>query len=306
MRGIPAGTPDYLRAQDIAMVSKTELKKDKKGKRDETTRGSSLGFGDRGGNRRLGVDRRRAALRGAAARQQQDRPAGTARRTRKSSSKRPMRCATANMRRPSPASRRSSKRRSRSSWKGAEKARRRAGRVLRLCLPLLQGEQPARRPADPGEPGPARGLPRTSDPRARTASGCRPSLARGVQGRPVPAVPRRALRRRPARAGHAMRPPPAVANISPQTERGPSGREPSSRRTSQLAGQLGATGTPSFVVGDRVLNGAVGYATLKKAVEDAQKRELRPELRQALAMTAESRCRMRATADGGSVGELQP
>ncbi len=35
MRGIPAGTPDYLRAQDIAMVSKTELKKDKKGNRDD-------------------------------------------------------------------------------------------------------------------------------------------------------------------------------------------------------------------------------------------------------------------------------
>ena len=34
MRGIPAGTPDFLRAQDIAMVSKTELKKDKKGNRD--------------------------------------------------------------------------------------------------------------------------------------------------------------------------------------------------------------------------------------------------------------------------------
>jgi predicted Zn-dependent protease len=30
LRGIPAGTPDYLRAQDIAMVSRTALKKDKK------------------------------------------------------------------------------------------------------------------------------------------------------------------------------------------------------------------------------------------------------------------------------------
>jgi hypothetical protein len=31
MKGIPVGTPDYLRAQDIAMVSKAELaKKDKK------------------------------------------------------------------------------------------------------------------------------------------------------------------------------------------------------------------------------------------------------------------------------------
>jgi predicted Zn-dependent protease len=32
MRGIPTGTPDYLRAQDIAMVSKEEVKKDKKKK----------------------------------------------------------------------------------------------------------------------------------------------------------------------------------------------------------------------------------------------------------------------------------
>ena len=30
LRGIPEGTPDYLRAQDIAMVSKTELRKDRK------------------------------------------------------------------------------------------------------------------------------------------------------------------------------------------------------------------------------------------------------------------------------------
>ena len=36
MRGIPANSPDWLRAQDIAMVSRAELKKkDKKGRRDE-------------------------------------------------------------------------------------------------------------------------------------------------------------------------------------------------------------------------------------------------------------------------------
>ena len=34
LKGIPQGTPDYLRAQDIAMVSRTELKKDKKYKRE--------------------------------------------------------------------------------------------------------------------------------------------------------------------------------------------------------------------------------------------------------------------------------
>jgi predicted Zn-dependent protease len=34
MQGLKAGSSDYLRAQDIAMVSETELKKDKKKRRD--------------------------------------------------------------------------------------------------------------------------------------------------------------------------------------------------------------------------------------------------------------------------------
>jgi protein-disulfide isomerase len=42
------------------------------------------------------------------------------------------------------------------------------------------------------------------------------------------------------------------------------------RRNFQLAGQLGATGTPLFVVGNRVLNGAVGYQALKEAIADAR------------------------------------
>ena len=42
------------------------------------------------------------------------------------------------------------------------------------------------------------------------------------------------------------------------------------RRNFQVAGQLGATGTPLFVVGDRVMNGAVGYEVLKKAIADAR------------------------------------
>lgn len=44
------------------------------------------------------------------------------------------------------------------------------------------------------------------------------------------------------------------------------------KRNFQLAGQLGATGTPLFVVGDRVINSAVGYAALKKAIADARAR----------------------------------
>ena len=44
------------------------------------------------------------------------------------------------------------------------------------------------------------------------------------------------------------------------------------KKNFQLAGQLGATGTPMFVVGDRVLNGAVGYDTLKQAIAKAREK----------------------------------
>ena len=42
------------------------------------------------------------------------------------------------------------------------------------------------------------------------------------------------------------------------------------RKNFELASALGATGTPLFVVGDRVLNSAVGYDALKKAVAHAR------------------------------------
>lgn len=42
------------------------------------------------------------------------------------------------------------------------------------------------------------------------------------------------------------------------------------KRNFDMAGQLGATGTPLFVVGDRVLNGSVGYDQLKAAVAKAR------------------------------------
>jgi protein-disulfide isomerase len=45
------------------------------------------------------------------------------------------------------------------------------------------------------------------------------------------------------------------------------------KRNFQIVGQLGASGTPLFVVGDRVINSAVGYDQLKKAVDDARKRD---------------------------------
>lgn len=41
-------------------------------------------------------------------------------------------------------------------------------------------------------------------------------------------------------------------------------------RNSEMARAIGATGTPTFVIGDRVLQGAVGYEALKEAVAQAR------------------------------------
>lgn len=43
------------------------------------------------------------------------------------------------------------------------------------------------------------------------------------------------------------------------------------QRNFDVAGKLGATGTPLFVVGNRVINSAAGYDALKKAVDAARK-----------------------------------
>ena len=62
-----------------------------------------------------------------------------------------------------------------------------------------------------------------------------------------------------------------AAGINPDQVKGED-IEAELKRNFQIAGQLGATGTPLFVVGDRVTNSAVGYEQLKKAVADARKR----------------------------------
>ena len=62
-----------------------------------------------------------------------------------------------------------------------------------------------------------------------------------------------------------------AAGISPEPKQDPL-IEAELKRNFQLAGELGATGTPLFVIGDRVLNGAVGYEALKQAIEEARKK----------------------------------
>jgi protein-disulfide isomerase len=40
----------------------------------------------------------------------------------------------------------------------------------------------------------------------------------------------------------------------------------------ELARAIGASGTPTFVIGDRMLQGAVGYEALKEAIQAARAR----------------------------------
>ncbi len=62
-----------------------------------------------------------------------------------------------------------------------------------------------------------------------------------------------------------------AAGIAPTPTNDPA-IEAELKRNFQLAGQLGATGTPLFVIGDRVMNGAVGYDALKQAIAAARKK----------------------------------
>jgi len=74
----------------------------------------------------------------------------------------------------------------------------------------------------------------------------------------------------------AGRPAPATNNIAAQA----AGIAPAPQQDAQietelaknqdLAGKLGATGTPMFVVGDKVMNGAVGYEALKQSIAEAR------------------------------------
>ena len=60
-----------------------------------------------------------------------------------------------------------------------------------------------------------------------------------------------------------------AAAITPDQARDP-GIEAEIQKNMALAGQLGATGTPLFVIGDQVINSAVGYDALKDAVDAAR------------------------------------
>lgn len=60
-----------------------------------------------------------------------------------------------------------------------------------------------------------------------------------------------------------------AASITPEQAKDPA-IEAEIEKNYKIAGQLGATGTPLFIVGNRVINSAVGYEGLKEAVAAAR------------------------------------
>jgi Protein-disulfide isomerase len=74
---------------------------------------------------------------------------------------------------------------------------------------------------------------------------------------------------RPAPATNAVA--AQAAGIGPAPQQDPQ-IETELARNQEIAGKLGATGTPVFVVGDKVLNGAVGYEALKQAIGEARQK----------------------------------
>ncbi len=63
----------------------------------------------------------------------------------------------------------------------------------------------------------------------------------------------------------------SAAGVPAQPQDAPD-QEAELKHNFQIAGQLGATGTPLFIVGNRVINSAVGYDALKDAIRVARGR----------------------------------
>lgn len=63
-----------------------------------------------------------------------------------------------------------------------------------------------------------------------------------------------------------------AAGVSPVPADDPAA-EAELRKNMQIAGQLGATGTPLFVIGNQVINSAVSYEVLKDAIAAARARD---------------------------------
>ena len=228
-----------------------------------------FGAGARRRRDRRGADRRAAAVRGAAAGRQPDRPRGAA--GRPADPRRHRRRAA----RPAICSRRSTRSRAAletpfgSSWKGAAKPDVVLVEFFDYACAYCRASNPHIERLLRGGQGPARGLSASCRSSGRTASP--PRACRWPRRRPAASAS--STTRCAPPAGPAPETIAAAAQAAghhaADRRRAPTPR-PSSSAISSWPAQLGATGTPLFIVGDRVMNSAVGYDALKKAIADAR------------------------------------
>ena len=180
-----------------------------------------------------------------------------------------MRCATRNMRRCSTANRAAIETPFASSWKGAAKPEVTLVEFFDYACPYCKASNPdvdRLLQEDKGLRVVYRELP-ILGPDSVTAA--RLSLAASKAGRFAQFHDALWAAGRPAPDTIAAAAQAAGIAPTPTQRSGHRGR---AQAQFQLAGQLGATGTPLFVIGDRVMNGAVGYDALKQAIAAARKK----------------------------------
>lgn len=154
-----------------------------------------------------------------------------------------------------------------SSWKGAAKPEVTLVEFFDYACPYCKASNPAIDrlvKEDPGLRVVYRELPILGPD---SVSAARLSLAASKLGRFTPFHDRLWAAGKPAPATLAEATAAAQIPTSPPND---PQIEAELKRNLDLAGQLGATGTPVFVVGDKVMNGAVGYDTLKAAIAEAR------------------------------------
>ena len=274
MKAIPTGTPDWLRAQDIAMVSRAELaKKDKRyrdkdeKKRERSKKTVVIRGGGCGGRDRLAAHSRADDLR---------RPQWLSSRiVREGMLADPQIFAdTADSLRDAQyaptleANRTALETPFGSSWKGAAKPDVTLVEFFDYACPYCKASNPhvdRLVKEDKGLRVVYRELP-ILGPDSVTAA--RLSLEASKLGRFARFHDALWAAGRPAPETLAVA--SQAAGIAPAPKDDPA-VEAELRRNFQLAGQLGATGTPLFIIGNRVMNAAVGYDALKKAVADARR-----------------------------------